>query len=154
MLSVGAFFEVQSVRGEDQPQRYRYGVGAQWLLYGQRYSFLGITGRMEVTATRTVATLFEAGWASALEGDDDIALLAGAVIAYLDPSGERVYLGLGVGFARWEDRQGRDKGIWYQSYKKLTIGKDFAGTGFSLFFQASLLFDSWFNSIIVAGVYF
>jgi hypothetical protein len=151
LLGFATLLDVTSV---GEPSHQRYGVGAQWLLYGQRYSFYGVTGRMEMRASSVVAVLFEAGLSITPDGDDYIAFADGSVLFSLGPTGEKVYLGLGVGFARWEDRQGWDRGIWHQAYKKLIIGKDFSEWGLPLFLQASLGFDSWFNSIIVAGVWF
>jgi hypothetical protein len=43
LLGFATLLDVTSV---GEPSHQRYGVGAQWLLYGQRYSFYGVTGRM------------------------------------------------------------------------------------------------------------
>lgn len=132
----------------------RYGIGAQWLVYSQRYSFWGITGRVEMKASSAFVMLFESGLSTGPEGDDDIVFFDGAVLAALGPVGEKTYVGLGVGLARWQDKKGWDTGTWYQIYKKLTVAKDFSLMGSWLFFQASLLYDSWFNFNVVVGIWF
>ena len=142
----------------------RYGAGASWLLYFQRYSFVGITGRVELTSTITVAALsflfesaaalLEFGLAQEPGGDDEVVLLDGSVIAYFNSSEGRAYLGLGTGFARWEDKRGWDRGVWYQNFSKFIIGGEFSYASLSFFVQASLTFGSWFNPVMTAGMWF
>ena len=147
---------VQSITtlGEGRkPIEVRYGLGGHWLIYGQRHPYMGVLGRIELAMDRGAA-LFELGLVHK-PGDDDVIVLAdGSMAIYFDSGGGRAYLGLGIGLARWEDTGGWDRGIWYQDYSKFIGGKELSLLNLQAFIQVNITFNSWFNPIISAGIWF
>ena len=139
--------------GEEKVLRARYGLGGHWLVYEQRYSYIGIAGRTELAVGRGAA-LLELGLVHK-PGDDDVIVLAdGAAIFYFDSGEGKVYLGLGLGLIRWEDTTSWDKGVWYQNFSKFIVGREFSFQDRRAFFQMNITFSSWFNPIISTGIWF
>ena len=144
-----------AVLGEDGEStlKTRYGLGVHWLVYGQRYSYFGLAGRVELAVGRG-ATLFELSLVHKPGDDDLIILVDGAVIFHFDSNGGKVYLGVGLGMARWEDTEGWDRGVWYQNYTKFIAGQEFSLPQLRTYLQTSITFNSWFNPIVSFGILF
>lgn len=155
--------------------RPRYGLGAEWLIYAYRFSFFGLTARVELPRERA-AVVFDCRVASEPGGDDLVFSLEGTAVIYLNTAerscrmcepasarpapgflsgvGGRPYLGLGLGWARWEDRVGWDRGVWHQNYSNIVVGSEFTLAGLTVFLQVALSSSSWFNPAVSAGVSF
>ncbi len=143
-----------SAFGDEAILEVRYGVGTQALVYGLRYTFVGITGRMALASTGPAAALFELGLAHEPGADDFVLQLDASAVAYFKSGNDRGFLGLGIGFARWEDKMGWDRGIWYQNYRKFIAGWESSFDNLPVFWQTNFTLGAWFNPIVSAGVWF
>ncbi|MCR4404490.1 MAG: hypothetical protein NUW06_04325 [Candidatus Acetothermia bacterium] len=127
-----------------------YGLAVEWLVHAQTYSFFGLSARAELERGRVGARL-ELGLASNPGGDDLVLSAAASAILYLGSGPERPYFGLGLGWARWEDLVGWDRGVWEQSYSKLLAGSKLS-LGLPLFWEVALTVGSWFNPVLTVGL--
>lgn len=130
-----------------------YAIGVKWLLHAQQYSFFGLDGRVGLERGMTGA-LIDLGFAFELDNDDLVLFLEGAGIICLGSEHSRTYLGIGFGWARWEDWGGWDRGVWLQSYSKFLIGGNLPLAEFPLFIEAAVTVGSWFNPVLTLGARF
>lgn len=130
-----------------------YAVGVKWLLHAQQYSFFGLNGRVGLERGMTGA-LIDLGFALEPDSDDLVLFLEGVGIIYVGSEHSKPYLGVGFGWARWEDWGGWDQGVWLQSYSKFLIGSDLPFAKLSLFIEAAITVGSWFNPVLTLGARF
>lgn len=133
--------------------RPSYAVGVKWLLHAQQYSFFGLTGRVGLDKGITGA-LIDLGFAFEPDNDDLVLFFEGVGIIYVGSERDKPYLGVGLGWARWEDWGGWDRGVWLQSYSKFLIGSNLPFARLSLFIEAAITLGSWFNPVITVGARF
>lgn len=130
-----------------------YAIGVQWLLHAQQYSFFGLSGRVGLAKGMTGAFI-EMGFAFEPDNDDLVFSLEGAGIIYVGSERDKSYLGIGLGWARWEDWSGWDRGVWLQSYSKFLIGSNLPFAKLPLFIEAAITLGSWFNPVLTVGARF
>lgn len=117
----------------------RGGVGVCWGLTPLSFSFLGGAVRGQLISG-WASVLLEGTVLTDLRADDWVLYLDGALVFSIENS----YLGVGLGWARWEDTAGKDQGIWSQVYLKLLAGHDLVFFSLPIYVQVNLTLGEWY----------
>lgn len=128
----------------------RMGVGMAWGITPVTVSFIGGAARLELSS-KVFGVLTEATALADLRADDWALYLDGAVVLYLNDS----YVGVGGGWARWEDTAGHDKGTWTQTYLKLLAGQELSLLSLPAYVQVNITLGqwSWLQPAVTAGIW-
>lgn len=133
------------------------GVALELDWYQQRWAFLGAGVRAELrSSSDPVAFILEGAWLREQDGDDEVLRLGGlAVVRFLVESGQSLHLKIGMGWLRWRDTSGRDRGVWDRVYRTFSIGVEvplaslFSGlAGLHGFVEFNFL-PPWFSGVSV-----
>ena len=128
----------------------RLGVGGTWGITPVAFSFIGGAGRLEL-ASKVFGVLAEVTALADIRADDWALYLDGVVVFYISNS----YVGVGGGWARWEDTAGRDRGVWTQTYLKLLVGQEFSLLSLPAYIQVNIILGqwSWLQPAVTAGIW-
>lgn len=125
--------------GSAQGAEMRVGVGVCWGLTPVSFSFVGGAARWQLISGGA-GVLVEGTALGDLRADDWVLYLDGALVFHIENS----YVGAGVGWARWEDTAGKDRGVWSQVYLKLSVGQELTLLSLPIYMQINLTFGEWY----------
>ena len=126
LVGIWAFAATPMATVPSAPPRARVGVALESDWYVQRWAFLGPGVRAEFRSrSGSAALVLEGAWLRERDGDDEVLRLGGTAVARLPlEGGGSFHLGIGVGWLRWRDPYGWDRGVWDRVYRKLTVGAE------------------------------
>ncbi|MCS7274986.1 MAG: hypothetical protein NZ610_06290 [Candidatus Bipolaricaulota bacterium] len=129
----------------------RLGVGGCWGVTPTNFSLVGGAVRGELLS-KGKSALVEGTILQDLRADDWVLYLDGALLLYFESS----YLGVGMGWARWEDASGRDRGVWSHVYLKLLGGHNLTLFSLPVYVQVNVTLGewSWPQPAVTVGIWF
>jgi len=145
--------------GEGARFRLGWGLESAWFL--NRFAFWGLSAQLEVLpdAEGIVALVVEGSWVREQDGDDEVLLLGMAARGrFALEGGGTLTLEVGLGWLRWRDPYGWDRGTWNRIYRKLSLlatiplpGSRFlSGLPIQGFLAMSVL-PPWFYPVLSVG---
>lgn len=149
-VALGCVLAVLLLGVSAQGAEIDWGIGVCWGLTPVSFSFVGGAARGQLISG-WASLLVESAVLRDLRADDWVLYLDGALVFSIENS----YLGAGLGWARWEDTAGRDRGIWTQAYLKLLVGHNLVFFSLPIYVQVNFTFGewSWLQPALTVGIW-